>query len=412
MIIVLGGVTTPVSAGESSVAFGSEQYQAMIARSLLSQGNNKRLKDVIEKAERGEDVTIAYIGGSITEGAGASPAHINCYAYQSYLTFKEMFGKDGGENIHFIKAGVGGTPSQLGVIRYERDVLRGGTVEPDIVIVEFAVNDWDDETNGVSYESLVLNILAAENKPAVILLFSVFESDWNLQDRLAPVGRHYNLPMVSIKDAVVPQFRLTKEQGNVITKQQFFADIYHPTNDGHKIMADSLAYLFAETKESVKVQDDIVIDKKPVIGNFFKDIRLLDRKDNTDVAKIDEGGFSQKDNDIQRANMDVHLMGTPLFPNNWMHTSSSGAESFKMTIKSSSLVLVYKDSGRKDFGKANVYVDGKHIKTLDPHKIGWTHCNATLLYQEDLAREHEIEIKMAPGDELKNFTILGFGYTP
>ena len=74
------------------------------------------------------------------------------------------------ENIHYIKAGVGGTPSELGMIRYERDVCRDGAVTPDIVVVEFSVNDEGDETKGVCYESLVRKILAAKNKPAVILL--------------------------------------------------------------------------------------------------------------------------------------------------------------------------------------------------------------------------------------------------
>lgn len=113
----------------------------MISHSLLHPGNNVRLKAAIDKASRGEDVTIAYIGGSITQGAGAKPIHTECYAYQSYLGFKALYGRDGGGKVHFIKAGVGGTPSELGIIRYERDVLREGAAEPDIVIVEFAVND-------------------------------------------------------------------------------------------------------------------------------------------------------------------------------------------------------------------------------------------------------------------------------
>ena len=95
-----------------------------------------------------------------------------------------MFGKDGGKNIHFVKAGVGGTPSELGIIRYERDILKFGEVKPDIVIVEFAVNDEGDETKGICYESLCLKILSGDNMPAVVLLFSVFVNDWNLQDRL------------------------------------------------------------------------------------------------------------------------------------------------------------------------------------------------------------------------------------
>ncbi|WP_228275723.1 SGNH/GDSL hydrolase family protein [Gracilibacillus oryzae] len=170
------------------VDYRSERYKAMIRKSLLSKGNNYRLKTAIEKAENGEDITIAYIGGSITQGAGAMPIHTNCYAHKSYLKIKEMFGINGGENVHFIKAGLGGTPSELGVIRYERDVLRNGNVEPDIVIVEFGVNDADDETKGICYESLCLKILSNKNKPAVVLLFSVFVNDWNLQERLSPVG--------------------------------------------------------------------------------------------------------------------------------------------------------------------------------------------------------------------------------
>jgi GDSL-like Lipase/Acylhydrolase family len=401
----------PEISPEPPVAFSSEGYQAMIRKSLLSKGNNQRLKAAIEKAERGEDITIAYIGGSITQGAGAKPIHTHSYAYLSYLKFREMFGKDDGKNVHFVKAGVGGTPSELGMIRYERDILRDGKVEPDVVIVEFAVNDAGDETNGICYESLCLKILASKNKPAVILLFSVFENDWNLQDRLSPVGKYYDLPMVSVKDAVVEQFRLTKEEGNILTKRQFFYDIYHPTNDGHTVMADCLTYLFSETKKSISDQEDIQIDKSPVIGNCFKDVQLLDRKDNRLDAKINMGGFWETDDELQMVEMDANPFGTPQFPNNWMHTTSSGNESFKMTINSRSLILVFKDSGNSKFGIADIFVDGQQIKTADPHEVNWTHCNAVILYQEKACREHQVEIKMASNHEDKCFTILGFGYT-
>lgn len=91
------------------------------------------------------------------------------------------------------------------------------------------------------------------------------------------MGEHYNLPMVSVKDAVVGQFRLSKEEGNIISKRQFFYDIYHPTNDGHRIMADCLAYLFAETSKDPIAEEDIILDQEPAIGNYYKDILLLDR---------------------------------------------------------------------------------------------------------------------------------------
>lgn len=239
----------------------------------------------------------------------------------------------------------------------------------------------------------------------------MFENDWNLQDRLSPVGKYYDLPMVSVKDAVVEQFRLTKEEGNILTKRQFFYDIYHPTNDGHTVMADCLTYLFSETKKSISDQEDIQIDKSPVIGNCFKDVQLLDRKDNRLDARINMGGFWETDDELQMVEMDANPFGTPQFPNNWMHTTSSGNESFKMTINSRSLILVFKDSGNSKFGIADIFVDGQQIKTADPHEVNWTHCNAVILYQEKACREHQVEIKMASNHEDKCFTILGFGYT-
>lgn len=405
------GYEAPEMLVEPPVDFSAKEYRAMVAKSLMSMGNNKRIKAAIEKAERGQDVTIAYIGGSITQGAGAKPINKGSYAYKSYLKFKEMFGKGGGENIHFVKAGVGGTPSELGMIRYERDILRDGTVTPDIVIVEFAVNDEGDETKGNCYESLCLKILSAENKPAVILLFSVFLNDWNLQDRLSPVGRHYNLPIVSVKDAVVEQFKLTKEKGNIISKRQFFYDIYHPTNDGHTVMADCISNLFSEIKNSPADTDDILIYKDAVIGNSFTQVHLIDKKDNVEVSYISEGGFVETDTELQMVEIDDNPFASPQFPYNWMHSSASGDESFKLKIKNKSLVIIFKDSGSNEFGKADVYVDGKLLSTLDPHINNWTHCNAVILYNEQESKEHQVEIKMSSGDEDKCFTILGFGYT-
>ena len=45
----------------------------MLERSLYRIGNTERINKAIEKAQSGEEVTIAFIGGSITEGAGAAP---------------------------------------------------------------------------------------------------------------------------------------------------------------------------------------------------------------------------------------------------------------------------------------------------------------------------------------------------
>lgn len=362
------------------------------------------------RQKKGEEVTVAYIGGSITEGAGAKPVHGACYARRSFDKFKARWGQPEKEHLHFIKAGLGGTSSELGMIRYEHDVLADGKRQPDLVIIEFAVNDEGDETKGVCYESLICKCLMAENKPAVILLFSVFANDYNLQERLAPIGRHYELPMVSVRDAVVPQFARTYDEGRVVTKRQFFYDLFHPTNIGHEIMADCLMNLWEKVEASEKDEEQ-PLEKASCIGNTFKQVKRLDRKEQREGAVIQPGGFDQIDTALQYAPMDDHTYGTPQFPHNWMHTASSSKESFKLTITSKSLFLVYMDSGSSDVGKAEVYVDGNYRRIIDPKEIGWLHANAVLIYSEEIVAEHEVEIRMADGDEDKCFTILGFGYT-
>lgn len=402
----------PDAADHAALNRDSLAYREMIASSLLNKGNNARLKRAIANARDGKPVTLAYIGGSITHGAGAAPLHLNCYAYRSCELFRNMFAPADEGKVRLIKAGVGGTPSELGIVRYERDVLREGTVQPDIVVVEFAVNDADDETEGVCYESLVLQALQADNKPAVILLFSVFENDWNLQDRLAPLGWHYDLPMVSIKDAVVEQFGRSEEEGRVIGKAQFFHDIYHPTNAGHQIMADCLGWLFETTHHSFLDAENDLQALPPLIGDRFVGMKLIDRKHAGTVARVDAGGFCETDKDLQRTELDDHSHGTPLFPDNWMHTASAGKAPFRMTLQAKRLIMVFKDSGSDEFGTANVRVNGAFVRTADPHQVHWTRCHAMLICDEEETEERTVEISMADHHGDRSFTILGFGYVP
>ncbi len=85
------------------------------------------LPHFIEKAEKGSELKVAYLGGSITAQAGwrvKSLAYLNKKYPQSH--FSE------------INAAIGGTGSDLGVLRIDHDVFLG---KPDLLFVEFAVND-------------------------------------------------------------------------------------------------------------------------------------------------------------------------------------------------------------------------------------------------------------------------------
>lgn len=402
------GFTAPPFEGIDEVDRESEGYKKLIERGILSLGDTTRLKAVFDRARRGENVAVTFIGGSITQGAGSNPINRECYAYKTFEGFKKMLSPSG--TVTFVKAGVGGTPSELGMIRVDKDLIKFGAVDPDIVVIEFAVNDAGDETGGECFEGLVRRCLAMKNKPAVVLLFSVFVDDYNLEERLVPLGRYYNLPMVSIKSAVTEQFYRSKNEGRVIGKNAFFYDRYHPANIGHEIMADCILKLFEtadrqEPDQSCLKTDDVT---KPMLTGDFDCINLLDRTHNDFGALIEEGSFSQTDKELQFCQMDDSIDGTPQFPDNWARMGGKN-EPFRMKVECRTLLIVYKDSHSAEAGVAEVFVDGKLVKTIDPKVIGWIHCNPYIIIREKEKREHVIEVKMQQGSEDKSFTILGFG---
>ena len=406
------GFEAPEEIEVAPVNLETEDYLEVRRKSLMQTGNPARLQKAIDRARRGEDITIAFIGGSITQGAGAVPINTGCYAYKAFQRLCDLTGRGTEDNIHYIKAGVGGTPSELGMLRYERDVLRDGSVKPDIVVVEFAVNDEGDETKGECYDSLVRMILGAPNCPAVILLFAVFDNDWNLQERLSPVGRAYDLPMVSVRDAVVEQFYQKPGAGRVFGKPQFFYDCYHPTNLGHTVMADCIAHLLQTVDKLPRQEDTLKLSSvTPPLGGEFENVKLFDRSSSVPGIHVDCGDFCHTDEELQGVEMDRDLAPTKEFPNNWMRGAGEGPEKpFSIDITCTALLLIYKDSGSGSVGCADVRVDGRKVLTADPHVNGWTHCNPVICFRGAERKQYHVEICMAQGDEDKEFTILGFGY--
>ncbi len=386
-----------------------EQNAAMIQASLTSTGNNARIKSAIERAKAGEDVTIAYIGGSITEGAGASP-NSKCNAQLSCTMFAEKYGT--GENVHFVNAGMSGTPSSLGIVRYDRDVLGQMTADhPDILFVEFAVNDNGECTSQGAYEGLIRRAL--ESGSAVILLFSVFQSDWNMQKEYTPYGVHYDLPMVSMKDAVDVYF---KESGFI--KWYFSSDGLHPTNAGHQLTAECIMNLFDTIDKEEAEADNTaeVLAKAPQKTDAYAGTKMmgpetvdaLKAEENASLLDFDEGGFNVTDK-----NTGKFLFNTKAekFPTNWMHTADSGEASLTAKVNCRNLLVVYKLSNDTKTGKAELYVDGELVKTMDGYNTdGWNNATTELAFNDETAREHTIEVKMAEGDEKKEFTLLAMGY--
>ena len=108
------------------LCYGSAQGQG-----LLPIQERNGLINAFARMKAGKPTTIAYFGGSITEGAGASDANKTCWRAQTTAWFRRQYPKTA---ITEINAAIGVTGSTLGAFRLQRDVL---DKKPDLVFVEF-----------------------------------------------------------------------------------------------------------------------------------------------------------------------------------------------------------------------------------------------------------------------------------
>lgn len=352
----------------------------MIRRAVVNPGNTARLADAMKRAQAGEKITIGTIGGSITQGTAASTTDER-YANRALQWWAKAFPK---AQLDFVNAGIGATDSYIGVHRVDADLL---SKKPDVVIVEFSVNDTDAALNLQTYDSLVRKILQAENHPAVILLFTTQEDGTSLQDTHMQIGSAYNLPMISYKNAVQPEIEAGK-----FTWKDISPDNIHPNSVGHGIIGELLWSYFNSVYAKLDQinTSDLTFTATPVTKDLYAKGQLLDSKTLTPKTMQ---GFEQAELSNQ-------------FPNDWT-TKEGGELTFEVT-GSNIGVLYYKTVDGKS-GQYCVYVDDRLIQVLDGDFTGgWgNYAQAQQVYTSDTPSTHTVTIKQLEGTDLTQFTVLG-----
>lgn len=352
----------------------------MIRRAVVNAGNTARLADAMKRAQAGEKITIGTIGGSITQGTAASTTDER-YANRALQWWAKAFPK---AQLDFVNAGIGATDSYIGVHRADTDLL---SKKPDVVIVEFSVNDTDAALNLQTYDSLVRKILQAENHPAVILLFTTQEDGTSLQDTHMQIGSAYNLPMISYKNAVLPEIEAGK-----FTWKDISPDNIHPNSVGHGIIGELLWSYFNSVYAKLDQIDtsDLTFTAAPVTKDLYAKGQLLDSKT---LTPKNMQGFEQAEVSNQ-------------FPNDWT-TKEGGELTFEVT-GSNIGVLYYKTVDGKS-GQYCVYVDDRLIQVLDGDFTGgWgNYAQAQQVYTSDTPSTHTVTIKQLEGTDLTQFTVLG-----
>ena len=226
-------------------ALGRAGVQEPVKPELLKP--REGLKNVFVKLRAGQDVRVAYFGGSITAANG--------WRVKTLKWFRETWPS---ARVSEIQASIGGTGSDLGVFRCRQDVLRH---RPDLVFVEFAVNDGGAPPDQIyrCMEGIVRQAWAADPATDLCYVYTLhtgMKKDYEegrcprsatAQERVAD---HYGIPSINVAMKIVEM----AQAGKLIYKREkdaagkdkpapegvifFSGDECHPLDAAHQVYCD------------------------------------------------------------------------------------------------------------------------------------------------------------------------------
>ena len=204
------------------------------------------------RAKAGERLNVVFFGASLTWGANATDPQLTSYRA---LVGQRLEQRYPNAHFRFWDAAIGGTGSQLGLFRLERDCLKR---KPDLVFVDFSANDDIHSATPetlASYEAIVRR-LVNQGIPVVQV---VFPFKWNVaagklddfkrRDAHHAISKAYHTP---IGDAIELAQRRVREKATTLD-ELWPVDGVHPGDVGYALFADAAwdAFVVAVEKKQV-----------------------------------------------------------------------------------------------------------------------------------------------------------------
>ncbi len=370
-------------------AFGLSALQAEVASYTVRGG----LPNFINKLKGTDDVRISYFGGSITAGAGSSKPQ---FCYRELLS--EWLKKDNpGAKITSYNAAIGGTGSWLGAFRCWTDV---GYMRPDLVIVEFAVNDGGAQEDQViaAMEGIVRQLRTkTPSKPDILFVYTMVKDHLEAfkAGKLPPtmqyhekVAEHYGIPSVCMA-----KLSAEKVNSGEMTMEAFAKDNVHPTDAGYAIYLKALKPFFAEMKKNPGAGAPAL--PQPLSPKAMENAKLV----SYDWAQLDEGWLGWQ------------LSPTSSLP----HLAVSDKPGATITLKFKGSQVGLFDMIGPDTGNLEYSLNGepwKHKVNFDKYCLTYARAHAAPLIQNlDPTKEHELKVRIAedtPAGSKGRFTRLGY----
>jgi lysophospholipase L1-like esterase len=340
---------------------------SMLQRSIINAGDAGRMNLFFNKVRSSGEIRIGYIGGSITERYNAS-SYEKCYPVLLCDFLKKTFGA-----INFIplNKGIGATGSRFGCSRVRDDLL---SQKPDVIIIEYSVNDRIDDSLEVkgTMEGLVRQCL---NSGAEVMMLCMMSRDGDdaVQKLHYSIGKHYNIPVISYFSALKPLLQSGAIEWNIIG-----SDEIHPNDLGHFVSAALLyKYLRSSFLNSGEVNTGIPSTPHYLITDLYESASVVNKTDMMRILTSNQG-WNTKTNEYDRMEF----------------LSAHSGDKIKVRTHWRELTLLYWCENSQN-GSAEISLDGQPVDTLANNSINnWGgYMKKERVFLDNNVTSHTIEIR-------------------
>ncbi len=225
------------------------------------------------RARAGEPLVVVFFGASLTWGANATDQAHTSYRAVIADHLRQRYPK---APLTCHDAAIGGTGSQLGVFRVERDVL---SRKPDLVFLDFSANDdintADPETLA-SYEAIVRRLV----EQRIPLVQVAFPFKWNINAEQLPSMKR-RLAHRAIAEAYGSGWGdaielITGEvaAGRTTTDALWDTDPVHPADAGYRLFARAAWQAFEQAVADKRAGQAPAAMLNPATYTSHKRVRL------------------------------------------------------------------------------------------------------------------------------------------
>ncbi len=303
--------------------------------------NFKHLANTYAKLTQDKSLRVGFLGGSVTDGTGATNAATDGWPRLVCKSLAEEYDAFVDER----RQSIGGTGSYFGAFRYTTDIGDTSKKQPDLLFIEFAIND---NYIGDSYEQVVKNSESLIRKayslnPKMDIVYVLtFDKGRRLEDyeqlrAHKDVAAKYGLLCINLREILGPTIDFSAN----------YSDDVHPNTAGYQTYANEIIFRLMEcmpqrSEGIAKVTPKNKTLPKPM-SDYYKNLKLVKSSD-IDLKK----SKNWKHEDIDFSYVGRRYGGL-------VSASKNGAK-LVIKFKGDEFALVY--NGGPDMGKVDVSIDG------------------------------------------------------